>query len=426
MYIAMNTTHKPLAERMRPKTLDEIVGQEHLVGAGNVLRRMAEQKQLVSMIFWGPPGTGKTTLARLLSQAAALPFFGLSAVLAGVSEVRKVIEQGRRLRKVVLFLDEIHRFSKSQQDALLADVEKGSVILIGATTENPSFEVIPALLSRCCVYCLYPLSADQLRTVLRRAIEHDVVLRERRIVLQQDAALLRFSAGDARKLLNLIEQVVQYCADDPLILTDDLVCQVAQLPVAKYDKGGDQHYDMISAFIKSIRGSDPNAAVYWLARMLAGGEDPLFIARRMVILASEDIGNAQPAALPLATACFEVLERIGMPEGRIVLSQTAVYLACAPKSNSAYLAIEKAMTTVRQTGDLPVPLHLRNAPTPLMQDLGYGQQYRYVHDWGDHFADQEYMPDALQGMVLYEPAANANEEVFRAFLKQRWKAKYGY
>ncbi len=423
---AMNTTHLPLAERMRPKTLDELIGQEHLVGAGKVLRRMAEQHQLVSMIFWGPPGTGKTTLARLLSQAAALPFFGLSAVHAGVSEVRKVIEQGRRLRKVVLFLDEVHRFSKSQQDALLADVEKGSLILIGATTENPSFEVIPALLSRCQVYCLYPLSNDQLRLLLRRAMNQDVLLRQRQIILQQDAALLRFSAGDARKLLNLLEQVVQFCADDPLVFTDELVCQVAQQPVAQYDKGGDQHYDMISAFIKSIRGSDPNAAVYWLARMLAGGEDPLFIARRMVILASEDIGNAQPAALPLATACFEALERIGMPEGRIVLSQTALYLACAPKSNSAYLAIEKAMSIVRQTGDLPVPLHLRNAPTALMQHLGYGQHYHYVHEFEDHFVDQEYLPDALQGMVLYEPAANANEEVLRCLLKQRWKSKYGY
>ncbi|MCS6990380.1 MAG: replication-associated recombination protein A [Chitinophagales bacterium] len=416
----------PLAERMRPNRLDELIGQQHLVGPGQVLRRVVESGQAYSMIFWGPPGSGKTSLARILARELNLTLLPLSAVDAGVREVRMALEQARRLGQAILFIDEIHRFNKGQQDALLGPVERGHVILIGATTENPSLEVIAPLLSRCQVYQLHPLTRDDLLALLHRALHEDEELKSRKIVLQETQALMRLSGGDARKLLNLVEQVVKVSPKDPICIADDLIMQVAQQRTVLHDKDGEQHYNLISAFIKSIRGSDPNAAVYWLARLVAGGEDPLFLCRRMIILASEDIGNADPLALPLAVACYQALERIGMPEGRIVMAQTAIYLACCAKSNSSYLAIEHALQSVQRHGELAVPMHLRNAPTSLMRQWGYGQGYKYDHNHPQHFSGQEFLPEPLQGTRFYDPSLNDKEEELRRFLRQRWNDKYGY
>ncbi|GAO44838.1 replication-associated recombination protein A [Flavihumibacter petaseus] len=419
----------PLAERLRPASLNELIGQEHLTGTGSILRKAIEQGNVPSMILWGPPGVGKTTIANIIANELRIPFFTLSAISSGVKEVREVIEKAKNLDKAILFIDEIHRFNKSQQDALLGAVEKGTITLIGATTENPSFEVNSALLSRCQVYVLKSLSEPQLLALIRQAIEKDDWLNSRNPQLLETEALLRLAGGDGRKLLNLLELVVQSAGDvvnGNVEVTNDLVMAVAQQQLAMYDKSGEQHYDIISAFIKSMRGSDPNGAVYWLARMIAGGEDVKFIARRMVILASEDIGNANPNALLLANACFEAVNKIGHPESRIILSQCAVYLATSPKSNSSYMAIDAALALVAQTGDLPVPLHLRNAPTKLMKNLGYGRNYEYAHSHEGNFSLQEYLPDALQGRMLYEPSANAREEEIRKFLRTRWKDKYGY
>lgn len=424
------TDHQPLAERMRPATLDEVVGQQHLIGPDGVLRRALASGMLPSMILWGPPGVGKTTLARLIAQDLKRPFFTLSAISSGVKEVREVIEQaggsGLFARSAVLFIDEIHRFSKAQQDSLLGAVEKGTITLIGATTENPSFEVIGALLSRCQVYTLEPLHEEELRGLLERAMEHDAELRSMSITLQETDALMRASGGDARRLLNTFELCVKAAGPGPVVITDALVHQVVHSTAARYDKQGEQHYDIVSAFIKSMRGSDPNAAVYWLARMVEGGEDPLFIARRMVILASEDIGNANPNALLMATTTMQALQLIGWPEGRILLSQCAVYLACSPKSNASYVAIGEAQAKVRATGDLPVPLHLRNAPTKLMKDLGYGKAYKYSHEGAGNFIEQEFLPEALSGTRFYEPGANPREQEHASLLKKLWKDRYGY
>jgi putative ATPase len=416
----------PLAERMRPEKLEDLAGQDHLTGSNSILRKAIEQGSIPSMILWGPPGTGKTTMAHIIASTLKQDFHTLSAISAGVKEVREVIATSAQKGRSILFIDEIHRFSKSQQDALLGAVEKGIITLIGATTENPSFEVNSALLSRCQVYVLRPLMADDLVKLLKHAMEHDEMLRSRSIVLKETDALVRLSGGDARKLLNLFELVIQTSGTDTVTVTDAGVMDVAQSRIAMYDKGGEQHYDIISAFIKSIRGSDPNAAVYWLARMIEGGEDIKFIARRMLILASEDIGNANPTALVLANACFEAVDRIGYPEGRIILSQCAVYLAASPKSNASYVAIDAALARVRQEGDLPVPLHIRNAPTKLMKELGYGKGYAYAHDHEKNFASQEYLPEPLSGTRFYDPGRNAREEEIRRFLKDRWKDKYGY
>lgn len=416
----------PLAERMRPHTLSSLAGQEHLTGENSVLRKALQQQIIPSMILWGPPGTGKTTIANIIAHTVQQDFFTLSAISAGVKDVREVIEQARNKDKAILFIDEIHRFSKSQQDALLGAVEKGIITLIGATTENPSFEVNSALLSRCQVYVLKPLSAENLIQILQQAMEQDIVLRDLPIQLDETDALIRLSGGDARKLLNLFELVVQSQPPGGIRVTDKLVLDVAQTRIAMYDKSGEQHYDIISAFIKSIRGSDPNGAVYWLARMIEGGEDIKFIARRLVILASEDIGNANPTAIVMANACFEAVNKIGYPEGRIILSQCATYLASSPKSNAAYLAIDEAMAAVRKEGDLPVPLHLRNAPTQLMKELGYKAGYQYSHDFEKNFSSQEYLPDALSGHTFYRPGKNPREEELRKFLKDRWKDKYKY
>lgn len=417
---------QPLAERMRPTTLSELAGQEHLTGEHSILRKAIAEQIIPSMILWGPPGTGKTTIANIIAHTLQQDFYTLSAISAGVKDVREVIELARKKDKAILFIDEIHRFSKSQQDALLGAVEKGIITLIGATTENPSFEVNAALLSRCQVYVLKPLGADDLSRLLAHAISHDTVLRQKEIHLEETDALIRLSGGDARKLLNLFELVIQSQPPGAIQITDKLVQNVAQTRIAMYDKGGEQHYDIISAFIKSVRGSDPNAAVYWLARMIEGGEDIKFIARRMVILASEDIGNANPTAIVMANACFEAVNKIGYPEGRIILSQCATYLAASPKSNASYVAIEDALAAVRSTGDLPVPLHLRNAPTKLMKELGYTKGYQYAHDFEKNFATQEYLPDSLKGTSFYKPGKNAREEELRKFLKERWKDKYGY
>lgn len=416
----------PLAERLRPQTLDELAGQEHLTGTGSILRKAIQQGKIPSMILWGPPGVGKTTIAHIIAHTLQIPFYTLSAISAGVKDVREVIEKAKLQSGSVLFIDEIHRFNKGQQDALLGAVEKGTITLIGATTENPSFEVNSALLSRCLVYVLKPLDEDALKNLLTVAIEKDKELSKRRIRLKETGSLLNISGGDARKLLNLLEIVTDSVPGNEVVITDALVMDIAQKRVAQYDKGGDQHYDIISAFIKSIRGSDPNAAVYWLARMIEGGEDVKFIARRLVILASEDIGNANPNALLLANATFDAVNKIGYPESRIILSQCATYLASSPKSNAAYLAIDAALTAVKQFGDLPVPLHIRNAPTQLMKNLNYGNGYQYAHDYQQNFSEQEYLPTEIQGTAFYNPGKNAREDELRKWLKGLWKEKYGY
>lgn len=422
---------KPLAERVRPKHLNEYIGQEHIIGEGSALRNAISQNLLPSLIFWGPPGVGKTTLALIISESLKRPFYALSAINSGVKDVREVIDKAQQnnffsQNKPVLFIDEIHRFSKSQQDSLLGAVERGIVTLIGATTENPSFEVIPALLSRCQIYVLKHLEESHLLKIVNQAIETDEVLKKKKINLKETEALFRISGGDARKLLNALEIVVNSSNSEEIEITNEFVLKCIQNNLALYDKNGEQHYDIISAFIKSIRGSDPNAAVYWLARMLEGGEDPLFIARRMVILASEDIGNANPTALVIANNCFQAVNVIGVPEGRIVLSQTATYLACSAKSNAAYLAIDDAIAKVRATGDLPVPLHLRNAPTKLMKNLDYGKDYQYAHAHENNFVNIEFLPESISGNLFYNPGNNPRENEMRNFLKQRWKEKYGY
>jgi putative ATPase len=421
----MLSPQAPLAERLRPQTLDQLVGQKHLTGKGSVLRTAIEHGKPPSMILWGPPGTGKTTIAGIIANSLQVPFYTLSAISAGVKEVREVIAEAREKTKAILFIDEIHRFNKGQQDALLGAVEKGVVTLIGATTENPSFEVNSALLSRCQVYVLKPLDEQDLIKLLQHAIKEDVILKDLQVQLKETAALIRISGGDARKLLNLLE-VVCDAAGKGAVITDDLVMEIAQQRIALYDKKGEQHYDIISAFIKSIRGSDPNAAVYWLARMIEGGEDVKFIARRLLILASEDIGNANPNALLLANACFEAVNKIGYPESNLILSQCATYLASSPKSNAATIAIGAAQSAVRTQGDLPVPLHIRNAPTRLMKNLDYGKGYQYSHNYDNNFSPQEYLPEGLQGTKFYDPGNNAREEELRRFLRGLWKEKYGY
>jgi putative ATPase len=415
----------PLAERIRPETLDELEGQQHLAGKGSILRTAIEQGKIHSMILWGPPGTGKTTIANIIAHTLNVPFFTLSAISSGVKDVREVIEQAKTQPGSVLFIDEIHRFNKGQQDALLGAVEKGIITLIGATTENPSFEVISALLSRCQVYVLKPLDEKDLIHLLHTAIEKDELLKKKKIELKETAALINISGGDARKLLNLLEIVCDVSGKN-VVITDEFVMDTAQKKIALYDKSGEQHYDIISAFIKSLRGSDPNAAVYWLARMLEGGEDVKFIARRMLILASEDIGNANPTALVMANATFEAVNKIGYPESSLILSQCAIYLASSAKSNSATVAIGEAMAAVRQQGDLPVPLHIRNAPTKLMKNLGYGANYEYSHSYENNFSPQEYLPKEISGKKFYDPGKNAREEELRKFLKSLWKDKYNY
>lgn len=415
----------PLAERLRPTSLEALAGQQHLTGKGSVLRTAIEHGKVPSMILWGPPGTGKTTIANIIAHTLNVPFYTLSAISSGVKEVREVIEEAKNKEKAILFIDEIHRFNKGQQDALLGAVEKGIVTLIGATTENPSFEVNPALLSRCQVYVLKPLGEKELVELLHHAIATDAFLKTKRIELKETTALINISGGDARKLLNLLELVCDALAE-PITITDDKVMEIAQKKIALYDKKGEQHYDIISAFIKSIRGSDPNAAVYWLARMIEGGEDVKFIARRLVILASEDIGNANPTAIVMANACFDAVNKIGFPESSLILSQCAIYLASSPKSNSATVAIGEAFNAVKQWGDLPVPLHIRNAPTRLMKDMDYGKGYKYSHLGEGNFMVQEYLPEELAGKKMYEPGKNAREEELRKFLKERWKDKYNY
>lgn len=419
----------PLAERIRPESLDQLTGQQHLVGKGSVLRNAIENGHIPSMILWGPPGVGKTTLANIIAHTLQKPFYQLSAISSGVKEVREVIEMARKQMGAILFIDEIHRFNKGQQDALLGAVEKGTITLIGATTENPSFEVNSALISRSQVYVLKALDKADLEQLLQYALEKDEQLKELDISLEETTALLRISGGDARKLLNLFELVIQSLhtkKKGKVTITDDVVMEIAQNKIAIYDKQGDQHYDIISAFIKSMRGSDPNAAVYYLARMLVGGEDVKFIARRMVIFASEDIGNANPNALLLANATFDAVNKIGNPEARIILAQCATYLASTPKSNASYLAIDQAMALVRETGDLSVPLHIRNAPTKLMKDLGYHKGYQYSHDYENHFSNQEFLPKEIVGTKLYDPGRTPREEELRRNLKSLWKDKYGY
>jgi putative ATPase len=423
----MASNPPPLAERLRPESLDQLVGQKHLTGKGSILRTALEQGKIPSMILWGPPGTGKTTIANIIAHSLHAPFYTLSAISSGVKEVREVIDQARHQENVILFIDEIHRFNKGQQDALLGAVEKGVLTLIGATTENPSFEVNSALLSRCQVYVLKPLGKDELEDLMRIALEKDIILTKQNIELKETEALINISGGDARKLLNLLELVTTAGADrDPLIITDELVMDTAQQRIALYDKKGEQHYDIISAFIKSMRGSDPNAAVYWLARMIEGGEDVKFIARRMLILASEDIGNANPNALLLANATFDAVSKIGYPESRIILSQCAIYLASSAKSNASYVAINDAIGLVKETGDLPVPLHIRNAPTRLMKNLDYSKGYEYSHSYEKNFSPQEYLPAELSGKTLFDPGHNAREEELRKYLRSLWDKKYGY
>ncbi|MAS21289.1 MAG: AAA family ATPase [Leeuwenhoekiella sp.] len=422
----------PLAERLRPKNLDDYLSQEHLVGNKGSLTSSIKSGIIPSLILWGPPGVGKTTLASIIAEECKRPFYTLSAINSGVKDVREVIEKAKQAgglftqKNPILFIDEIHRFSKSQQDSLLAAVEKGWVTLIGATTENPSFEVIPALLSRCQVYVLNPFSADDLRALLKRAMTQDPVLAQKKIKLKETEALLRISGGDARKLLNIFELLVTTESSEEVVITNEMVQQKVQQNTVMYDKTGEQHYDIISAFIKSIRGSDPNAAVYYLARMIEGGEDLKFIARRLIILASEDIGNANPTALVIATNSFTAVNTIGYPEARIILSQCVTYLATSPKSNASYMAINKAQQLVKQTGDLPIPLALRNAPTKLMKELGYGEEYKYSHDGAGNFIAQEFMPKDISNHKLYDPGDNAREEGIRKFLKNRWGSKYDY
>lgn len=459
----------PLAERMRPQNLDDLVGQEHLTGKGSILRTAIEQGKIPSMILWGPPGTGKTTIANIIAHTLNVPYYQLSAISSGVKEVREVIETAKKQQRTILFIDEIHRFNKGQQDALLGAVEKGIITLIGATTENPSFEVNSALLSRCQVYVLKPLSEEGLIRLLHEALEKDATLKTRNVELKETEALLTISGGDARKLLNLLELVIDAApsdstgggetkaqpslkqaakkntessqsevsaADGPfhregsgmgrIIITDDKVMSIAQQRIALYDKSGEQHYDIISAFIKSMRGGDPNGAIYWLARMIEGGEDVKFIARRMVIFASEDIGNANPTALVLANAAFEAVNKIGYPEARIILAQCATYLASSHKSNASYMAIEEAIGVVHKEGDLPVPLHIRNAPTGLMKKLGYGNNYKYAHNYQQNFIEQEFLPEEIKETKFYDPGKNPREEELRKFLKNLWKDKYNY
>jgi putative ATPase len=416
----------PLAERVRPVKLEDLIGQEHLVGPGRVLEQMIKSGQARSMIFWGPPGVGKTTLAQIIASSLNMLFFTLSAIDSGVKEVRQVIDQARKAGHALLFIDEIHRFNKAQQDSLLGAVEKGIITLIGATTENPSFEVISALLSRCQVYVLQPLTEEHMMALVQQAMHRDEWLRSKEINITEWEALMQLSGGDARKLLNLTELVAGSLPEGAHELNNKVVQEIVQKKMALYDKTGEQHYDIISAFIKSIRGSDPNAAVYYLARMIEGGEDPKFIARRLIILASEDIGNANPNALLLATSCFQAVEMIGYPECRIILSQTVTYMASSAKSNAAYMAINRAQELVAKTGDLPVPLPIRNAPTGLMKKLDYGKGYQYSHDFPGNFVDQEFMPDAIKGARLYDPGTNASEARLREYLRQCWKEKYGY
>jgi len=424
--------NEPLAERLRPKTLSDYLSQNHLIGENGALTQQIKQGLIPSMIFWGPPGTGKTTLAHIIASESGRPFYTLSAINSGVKDIRDVIDKAKQsgglftTKNPILFIDEIHRFSKSQQDSLLQAVEKGWITLIGATTENPSFEVIPALLSRCQVYILNAFEKSDLETLLKRAIEQDEYLSKKNIQLQETSALLRLSGGDARKLLNIFELLINSEDTDDIIITDAAVLKKVQNNTFRYDKTGEQHYDIISAFIKSIRGSDPNAAVYWLARMIEGGEDVKFIARRLLILASEDIGNANPTALVIANNTFQAVTIIGFPESRIILSQCATYLACSPKSNAAYMAINKAQQLVKEKGDLSVPLEIRNAPTKLMKELGYGDHYKYAHNYEQNFANQEFMPDELKGCKIYEPGNNTREKAYQEFLKQRWKDKYDY
>ena len=422
----------PLAERIRPQKLEEYISQLHLVGPNGSLTQQIAKGIIPSLIFWGSPGTGKTTLAQIIAQESKRPFYILSAINSGVKDIRDVIDKAKQsgglftAKNPILFIDEIHRFSKSQQDSLLAAVEKGWITLIGATTENPSFEVIPALLSRCQVYVLNAFSKEDLELLLHRAMNTDTILKTKKIELQETEALLRLSGGDGRKLLNIFELVVNASTDNEIIITNDKVLEVAQQNTVLYDKTGEQHYDIVSAFIKSIRGSDPNGAVYWLARMIEGGEDVKFIARRMLILSSEDIGNANPTAFIMANNTFQAVATIGYPESRIILSQCAVYLATSPKSNASYLAIGQAQQVVKQTGDLSVPLHLRNAPTKLMKELGYGDEYKYSHDFANNFAEQEFLPDEIKNTAFYTPGNNSRENGTREFLKNRWKDKYGY
>ncbi|MFT3994309.1 MAG: replication-associated recombination protein A [Dysgonomonas sp.] len=420
---------QPLAERLRPRTLDEYIGQKHLVGKGAILRKMIESGRVPSFLLWGPPGVGKTTLAQIIANTLDTPFYTLSAINSGVKDVREVIDTAKKnqffsTNSPILFIDEIHRFSKSQQDSLLNAVETGIVTLIGATTENPSFEVIRPLLSRCQVYVLQPLDKSDMEELIHRAISQDTILKEKNIVVEEEGALLRFAGGDARKLLNILDLVIMADQSDKIIINDKIVTERLQENPAAYDKGGEMHYDIISAFIKSIRGSDPDAAIYWLARMVAGGEDPKFIARRLVISAAEDIGLANPNALLLANACFDTLQKIGWPEGRIVLAETTVYLATSPKSNSAYLSIDKAIALVNETGNLPVPLHLRNAPTKLMKELNYGKNYKYAHDYENNFVEQDFLPDEVKNSRFWEPQQNPSESKIVEHLKKLWKDRY--
>lgn len=416
----------PLAERVRPKSLADFIGQEHLVAPGKVLEQMIQARKAHSIIFWGPPGVGKTTLAQIIAHSLDIPFFTLSAIDSGVKEVRAVIEQARKAGHALLFIDEIHRFNKAQQDSLLGAVEKGIITLIGATTENPSFEVISALLSRSQVYVLRALTEENLHALVDQAMEKDQWLKAQNKTVKDWEALIQLSGGDARRLLNLLELVVASMPETQKEITNETVQDIVQQKMALYDKSGEQHYDIISAFIKSIRGSDPNAAVYYLARMIEGGEDPKFIARRMLILASEDIGNANPNALLLATTTFQAVELIGWPESRIILSQCATYLASSAKSNAAYMAINTAQSLVAQTGDLPVPLHIRNAPTKLMKKMDYGKGYQYAHDFPGNFVEQEFLPEKIAGTKLYDPGNNASEARLRDYLRHCWKEKYGY